>query len=162
MFVCHRTIFPTRKLVIPPNSFLFFLSLSSTGEKPLQLSDQRYLFYGAGEAGIGIADLLSSAIVNEQLQQGFQGDLEKAREQCWFVDSQGLITSERLKQKGKYGFSSVIAVVIVIVRFHRIATKQKRQLLLLTIIDCLFLCFTHIATAAHGDNCNRQSTIGRA
>jgi malate dehydrogenase (oxaloacetate-decarboxylating)(NADP+) len=59
----------------------------------LQLSDHVYLFHGAGEAGIGIADLISSAIVQET-----GCTLEEARKHCWFVDSKGLITSDRLGQ----------------------------------------------------------------
>lgn len=57
-----------------------------------KLSDHVFLFHGAGEAGIGIADLISSAIMKEQ-----GCTLEEARKHCWFVDSKGLITSDRLK-----------------------------------------------------------------
>lgn len=31
----------------------------------VQLSQHRYLFFGAGEAGVGIADLLSSAVAKQ-------------------------------------------------------------------------------------------------
>jgi malate dehydrogenase (oxaloacetate-decarboxylating)(NADP+) len=83
----------------------------TNGGPPIQLKDQRYLFYGAGEAGIGIADLLSAAMVSEEIstftpQQKSTFDsaplemksrlLDEYRKQCWFVDSQGLITSDRL------------------------------------------------------------------
>jgi len=57
-----------------------------TGEK---LSDQRLLFLGAGEAGIGTADAFVAALVEEGVP------IEKAREQCLFVDTQGLLTSNR-------------------------------------------------------------------
>jgi malate dehydrogenase (oxaloacetate-decarboxylating)(NADP+) len=57
-----------------------------TGEK---LSDQRLLFLGAGEAGIGTADAFVAALVEEGVP------VEKAREQCLFVDTQGLLTSNR-------------------------------------------------------------------
>ena len=55
-----------------------------------KLSDHTYLFYGAGEAGVGIADLLASAISFEE-----NITLEIARSKIWLVDSQGLITSDR-------------------------------------------------------------------
>lgn len=70
-----------------------------------QLKEHTYLFFGAGEAGIGIADLLVSAMAKEsglnpaQLsKEDFQTKLEALRRRCWFVDSKGLITSARLSQ----------------------------------------------------------------
>ena len=54
-----------------------------------KLSEQRLLFLGAGEAGIGTADTFVAALV----EQGIP--VEKARKQCWFVDTQGLLTSDR-------------------------------------------------------------------
>jgi malate dehydrogenase (oxaloacetate-decarboxylating)(NADP+) len=53
------------------------------------LSEQRLLFLGAGEAGIGTADSFVAALVEEGMSQ------EDARAQCWFVDTQGLLTSNR-------------------------------------------------------------------
>ena len=56
-------------------------------KKPLR--DQKILFLGAGEAGIGIGDLIVSALVDEGM------GLEDARRRCWFVDSKGLVVRSR-------------------------------------------------------------------
>ncbi|HSD09992.1 MAG TPA: NAD-dependent malic enzyme [Candidatus Binatia bacterium] len=53
------------------------------------LRDQKILFLGAGEAGIGIGDLIGAALVDEGLE------LEDARGRCWFVDSKGLVVRSR-------------------------------------------------------------------
>ncbi|KAG5894491.1 hypothetical protein JTB14_029903 [Gonioctena quinquepunctata] len=57
-----------------------------TGKK---LSDNKFLFLGAGEAAIGIADLTVKALENEGLS------LEEARERIWMVDIDGLLAFER-------------------------------------------------------------------
>ncbi len=54
-----------------------------------KLAEQRLLFLGAGEAGIGTADAFVAALVDEGMS------VEEARKQCWFVDTQGLLTSNR-------------------------------------------------------------------
>jgi len=54
-----------------------------------RLSDQRLLFLGAGEAAIGIGDLVSSAMMEEGLSQ------KEAHRHCWFVDSKGLVVKSR-------------------------------------------------------------------
>ncbi len=61
-------------------------ALRLTGQK---LADQRVLFLGAGEAGIGIAENIAACLVEEGLS------LAEARKRCWFVDSQGLIVQGR-------------------------------------------------------------------
>lgn len=53
------------------------------------LAEQTLLFSGAGEAGIGIANLFVAAAVEQGLPQ------EDARRRCWFVDSKGLVVRER-------------------------------------------------------------------
>ncbi len=61
-------------------------ALRITGGK---LSEQRLLFLGAGEAGIGIADTFVAALAEEGIPTA------EARERCWFVDSQGLLVAGR-------------------------------------------------------------------
>jgi malate dehydrogenase (oxaloacetate-decarboxylating)(NADP+) len=54
-----------------------------------KLGEQKILFLGAGEAGIGIADVFVAALGELGISQ------EQARKQCWFVDSQGLLVTGR-------------------------------------------------------------------
>ena len=54
-----------------------------------KLQDERLMFYGAGTAGIGIAQLFVSALQ----KNGFSED--EAQSKCWFIDSQGLVVKER-------------------------------------------------------------------
>jgi malate dehydrogenase (oxaloacetate-decarboxylating)(NADP+) len=61
-------------------------ALRITGET---LRDQRVLLFGAGEAGIGIANLLVLALTEAGLPQN------EARARCWFVDSKGLVVRSR-------------------------------------------------------------------
>jgi malate dehydrogenase (oxaloacetate-decarboxylating)(NADP+) len=63
-----------------------YSSLQLTGGK---LADHTFLFLGAGEAGIGIGDLIVTALIS-------QGMLEaEARARCWFMDSKGLVVRSR-------------------------------------------------------------------
>jgi len=54
-----------------------------------QLADQRVLFLGAGEAGLGIAENIVNVLVGDGLTPA------EARQRCWFVDSKGLIVKGR-------------------------------------------------------------------
>uniref|UniRef100_A0A1J3K721 Malic enzyme n=1 Tax=Noccaea caerulescens TaxID=107243 RepID=A0A1J3K721_NOCCA len=54
------------------------------------LSNHRFLFLGAGEAGTGIAELIALEISKKT-----QIPLEEARKNIWLVDSKGLIVSSR-------------------------------------------------------------------
>jgi len=63
-----------------------YSALRITGGK---LRDQKILFLGAGEAGIGIGGMVSSALVADGLSE------KEARNRCWFVDSKGLVVKSR-------------------------------------------------------------------
>ncbi len=54
-----------------------------------RLADQTILFHGAGEAAIGIADLVVSAMVADGVGK------HEAMSRCWFRDSKGLVENSR-------------------------------------------------------------------
>ena len=61
-------------------------ALRLTGGK---MSEQTFLFLGAGSAGTGIANLLAQVMMQEGLSA------EQARARCWLFDRKGLIQSNR-------------------------------------------------------------------
>jgi malate dehydrogenase (oxaloacetate-decarboxylating)(NADP+) len=63
-----------------------YSALRITGGK---LRNQRILFLGAGEAGMGIGGMVSAALATEGLSE------KEARNRCWFVDSKGLVVKSR-------------------------------------------------------------------
>lgn len=63
-----------------------FSALRITGGR---LADQRFLFFGAGEAGTGVGELTVSALTAEGLSEA------EARKLCWFIDSKGLVVCGR-------------------------------------------------------------------
>jgi malate dehydrogenase (oxaloacetate-decarboxylating)(NADP+) len=62
---------------------------SSTRITGLRFRDLQIMFLGAGSAATGIADLMTTALVEEGLS------LEEARKHLWFVDVNGLVVKER-------------------------------------------------------------------
>ncbi len=54
-----------------------------------ELCDQRILFFGAGQAGLGIASTIVAAMVEQGL------DETQARQHCWLFDTRGLLVSGR-------------------------------------------------------------------
>jgi malate dehydrogenase (oxaloacetate-decarboxylating)(NADP+) len=63
--------------------------INATKLKGTKLKDEKYLFLGAGSAGIGLANLLCSALVAQGLT------LEKAQAQVYLFDVNGLLESTR-------------------------------------------------------------------
>ena len=63
-----------------------YSAIRITGQK---LTDQKILFQGAGEAGVGIANLIVSALEAEGMSH------DEAKRKCWLVDSKGLVVKSR-------------------------------------------------------------------
>jgi malate dehydrogenase (oxaloacetate-decarboxylating)(NADP+) len=53
------------------------------------LNEQKIVFFGAGEAGTGVADLVVDALKEEGLSDA------QARARIWFIDSKGLVVENR-------------------------------------------------------------------
>lgn len=54
-----------------------------------ELTQQRILFAGAGEAALGIANMVTAALMAQGLSEA------QARNHCWLVDSKGLVVAAR-------------------------------------------------------------------
>jgi malate dehydrogenase (oxaloacetate-decarboxylating)(NADP+) len=65
-----------------------FSALRCTGGR---LADQRVLFFGAGEAGIGTGDLITATLVAQGMPEA------EARKRSWFFDSSGLVVAGRAR-----------------------------------------------------------------
>jgi len=63
--------------------------INATKLKGTQLKDEKYLFLGAGSAGIGLADLLCSALVAQSMK------LKDAQSRVYMFDVNGLLESTR-------------------------------------------------------------------
>ena len=63
--------------------------INATKLKGTKLKDEKYLFLGAGSAGIGLADLLCSALVADGME------LKAAQSQVWMFDVNDLLQSTR-------------------------------------------------------------------
>jgi malate dehydrogenase (oxaloacetate-decarboxylating)(NADP+) len=64
--------------------------LSAMRHMQAELKDQRIVFYGAGSAAVGIAEMICAGMCEES---GIS--IEQARERFWLMDSVGLVTSAR-------------------------------------------------------------------
>jgi malate dehydrogenase (oxaloacetate-decarboxylating)(NADP+) len=71
-----------------------------------KIEDQKVLFLGAGEAGIGIGNMIAVAMQKSGLSE------EQARQNIWFVDSRGLVCASRSNlAKHKLSYAHEIAPI---------------------------------------------------
>jgi malate dehydrogenase (oxaloacetate-decarboxylating)(NADP+) len=63
-----------------------YSALRITGNR---LTDHKFLFLGAGEAGIGIGDMIVTGLMAEGMPEA------EAKRRCWYVDINGLIVKSR-------------------------------------------------------------------
>jgi malate dehydrogenase (oxaloacetate-decarboxylating) len=77
-----------------------FAAMKIKGEK---IEDQVYLVHGAGAGGIGIAEQIETALIEQGLKEN------EARRRIFTLDSRGVVTSDRMIEpyKGKYAKNPV-------------------------------------------------------
>jgi malate dehydrogenase (oxaloacetate-decarboxylating)(NADP+) len=63
--------------------------LASERLTDIPLSGHRFLFYGAGEAAIGICSQIVASLVHDGMDEA------EARSRCWIMDSRGLVVKSR-------------------------------------------------------------------
>jgi malate dehydrogenase (oxaloacetate-decarboxylating)(NADP+) len=68
-----------------------YSALRITGER---LRDQKFLFMGMGEAGLGIGRLITAALLEDGLSQ------DEAKRKCYYFDSKGLVVKSRQDLSG--------------------------------------------------------------
>lgn len=106
----------------------------------MKISDHNFLFYGAGAAGVGIADLIAVAIAKERPEL----TLAQARKRIWLVDSRGLVTAEQKYMRDKHKVidrqQRVVALLFVLQRselsgfiFNRVPAFRSLMLTLLPV-----------------------------
>jgi malate dehydrogenase (oxaloacetate-decarboxylating)(NADP+) len=79
--------------------------LSALRAEGARLKDQRVLVLGAGEAGVGIGELIAIAL---EMKHGMTR--KEARKQCYFMDSKGLVCASRKNlQSHKLAFAHDVA-----------------------------------------------------
>ncbi len=64
--------------------------------KKSSITSEKFLFLGAGGAGVGIANLIVSALVQDGMPEA------EARERCWLMDSKGLIVRSRINDLDEF------------------------------------------------------------
>lgn len=67
--------------------------------KKEKITDQRYLIHGAGAGGVGIAEQIETAMIEEGLPE------KVARSRIYTLDSRGLVTSDRALEPYKQKFA---------------------------------------------------------
>lgn len=68
-------------------------ALRITGQK---LTEQRFLFLGAGEAGMGVGGQITAAMMREGLSKA------EAHSRCWFFDVDGLVVKGRARLSAEH------------------------------------------------------------
>lgn len=74
------------------------------------LTDQRFMIFGAGTAGMGIADIL----LDEVIRQGISEN--EAKEKFYFVDQQGLLNNQTQDLTSEqYNFIKILQIQKILI-----------------------------------------------